>query len=304
VRALIISLACFAALASLGSSARGEEGSCSTLMAALTESNDAWLLKPGAVHEAEILAGEASPALNSARRDLIKQLKSVDGLAEGLVRKLESRGFAGYRRPGEVILALDALIRVRPELFVRGTAGILKHGLPGGREAALLPAIKRQLASRMISGLSVVEAAPAAELSELLARTPWARSYLAQDANAARNLLTAINKISDSPEADLPRRLAGARLLARDWISPRLAFARGKPRSGGLAPTALSHLPEMDWAFAKALSTRLARALQPLDPANARGFDSLNRELSRVPPAASYRENERVRALFREFSVE
>ncbi|RZA09909.1 MAG: hypothetical protein EOP11_00100 [Proteobacteria bacterium] len=267
---------------------------CPELMASLTAADGSPLFSAGKTFEEQILAGESTSALNAARRGGIKLLTEDPLLAGRVAEKLRARGFAAEQSPGEVLLALDVLAKVNPDLFVKAVSGVLKWPLPPKHDALKLPAFKRQLGSRVVGMLSSADAPRARQLADIVARSPWLRNFFAGEVNAGRTLLTSLKAVpSDTRES-----LGAFRALADAWVGPRLAYVR----TGGQGE-ALSQLPEMDWAFSRVISAEMSRRLERVDPEAAARFAANAAELARAPAAAEYRKNDRVKALLAEFNL-
>lgn len=247
-------------------------------------------LQPGKVHEAEILAGEASPALNAARRERMKLLTANPQKAEEIAAHIAARGLAAAESPGAVIFALDLLNRTRMDLFVKAASGIARGPVPPTRAA------KWQLTTRMMSSLNIAQPGDSFRLAEHMAASTWVRAQVASEANAGRAFLTAMKPVADGTAIATPEQLAAFSRLARDWILPRLKHAQGKG-------PARSGLPETDWAFSRVLAVQMSRLLKTGNEEGAKAFAGLARELEAVPQAAQYLENERVSSLFAEFGL-
>ncbi len=262
---------------------------CPTLVEQLKALDGQPLLEAGSKYQSEILAGEPQRTVNESRRARTKELTANPEAATQLSRQVAQH--SASMPPGEVLFALDVLAKAKPELFVDAVLGIVKNPLPAthSARATLLPDVKKQIGSRIVSYLNVAEPAQAVQLLNSMAEKPWLRNHLAGDVNAARALLSALKIIKSSPNAAVKNQYSALSLLAHDWIAPRKN-----------ATQAVSGLPEMDWAFSRVLAVEMSRTLQTIDPAASRRFSRIAVELKDTKPL----ESDRVRSLLNEFSVE
>lgn len=286
-------------LAVTGAAVAGAAPVCARVFAERDEALAAWLAPAGTpANEQAMLLGETPAEINAARRSIMKDLRADPAkLGERALALAET--VRGSVRPGEILLGLDVLLLLKPEIFAETLAQVVKGPLAHGALPWTHADVRTQFASRAV-GLLKADAVPAGLRGRwlvVLAGSPILREHLAEAPNAARGLLSTLQALHAAGFESLPAKEGPAlRSLGLAWITPRLRAALGET-------PAVSDYPETDWAFSRVLALEIARWLRPTNPGSAAEFAALAERLRVVGEQHPEYFDERVKALFAEFNV-